>query len=512
MSNEPRYVLITECLQNDFFMNRDCRLFLPDHVVQSMLLGKQQYEHDLGRGSRRTIPRDAMRNGPLGLLLRHTIEDRKRGKGKARGTLHVINVRDWHTPDDSYDAERRSYGPHCEAGTWGAEYIEGLADLLDPADSPTDEEALYSAGGSVRVYHVHADSLFDFKPRAEKIGADQRKYSPSMLEDLLDVLVQGSDDDLAELQTILSQDPHLAAIEALGRRVDDAGAGRSSARVYVAVIGVYTDIKIKTVLTGLRTRYNVTNLAVSDTFTASAALERHLAGLDFAKKVLGVEVIHGITDLARFLGGAVDLPDESEVISADSYSRYQSFFQDQQNVLAYQHERLQDYLLLTEKRALKVYATINRSNRFLIAWGGIFLAASLVLSILAAFDQVDWEVPAVTGGLSLAQFVGVFFRSTVGDLQRNLTNLAVFKMILESHSLKTAFARYHLTTPMTLRELRTPEEAEAAARQVDSLMSQLAAIDSFDRADFEGLAGLGFSAEQATNGAAATTATTTEPS
>jgi hypothetical protein len=151
--------------------------------------------------------------------------------------------------------------------------------------------------------------------------------------------------------------------------------------------------------------------------------------------------------------------------------------------------------LLTERRSLSVYDTINRANRFLIVWGGLFLLATLVFAVLAAFGIGDWKLPAITGGLSLAQFVGVFFRSSASDLQRNLTNLAVFKMILESHSLKTAFARFHLTTPQTLRELRTPEEAAAAARQIDALQSQLGVIDTFDRADFEGLAKLGFGAE-----------------
>ena len=46
------------------------------------------------------------------------------------------------------------------------------------------------------------------------------------------------------------------------------------------------------------------NLAVSDTFTASPTLERHLAGLDYAAKVLDVEVVHGINDLVGFLGPA----------------------------------------------------------------------------------------------------------------------------------------------------------------------------------------------------------------
>ena len=80
----------------------------------------------------------------------------------------------------------------------------------------------------------------------------------------------------------------------------------------------------------------------------------------------------------------------------------------------------------------------------------VFLSATLVLTILSAASVVRWEYAAASGGLSLAQFVGAFFSSPTSDMQRNLTNLAVFKMILESHSLKTAIARFHLTTPQAL--------------------------------------------------------------
>jgi hypothetical protein len=70
-------------------------------------------------------------------------------------------------------------------------------------------------------------------------------------------------------------------------------------------------------------------------------------------------------------------------------------------------------------------------------------------------------------------------------------------MILESHSLKTAFARFHLTTPQLLRELRSDREATAAGRQLDALERELAVIQGLDRADFESLRDLGFRAEPA---------------
>src|SRR5438034_622980 len=98
-----------------------------------------------------------------------------------------------------------------------------------------------------------------------------------------------------------------AAIARLGRGAPSTSGDESAettnklgdirSHIYIAVIGVYTDLKVLTLLAGLRTRYNVPNLAVSDTLTASPTLERHLAGLDFAAKLLGVEVIHGVNDL-----------------------------------------------------------------------------------------------------------------------------------------------------------------------------------------------------------------------
>jgi hypothetical protein len=488
--NKARYVLVTQCFQNDLFANGGCRLALPGFVVRMMLLGKErQFDFEQGDKGRRRLPPEVLAEGPLGKLLEATIGRRRGGKDGA-GTLHMINIRDWHRPGPSYDTERRAYGPHCEAGTWGADYLDGLEGYLDPYRAPPEEEARYFEEGSVRIYHVHSDSLFDFKPRSDLIEAKRGKFHAAALEDLLDVIVQGDDDDLNCLRKVMREGPDSTKLHDLAQRA--VGRDGSPPPTYLAVIGVYTDLKVKTLLTGIRTRYNLENLAVSDTFTASYTLERHLAGLDFAKKVLGVEVVHGINDLVRFLGGSTELDDEAALISSEAYSRYQSFFQDQQNVLAYQSQRLQEYLLLTERRAIRVYDTVRWSNIFLIVWGSAFLVATLVLTILAAVSKhVRWELPAVTGGISLAQFAGAFVVDPAKDLQKNLTNLATFKMILESHSLKTALTRFHLTTPRTLREFRDAKEATLAAQQVEVLRQELNVIASADRLDYSRLEALG---------------------
>jgi hypothetical protein len=492
-----RYVLLTECLQNDLFLNRDCRLFLPDAGVRSMVLGKGSFDKDLGTRSRRNLTPEELAAGPLGLFLEETIGRRRQKSDCA--VLDVINIRDWHVSDDAYDIERRSYGSHCERGTWGAAYFEGLEHYLDPRGSPITEQALFFEEGSVRIHHVHADSLFDFRPRSEYIGAGQRKFQKSALEIVLDVILQGSNEDIERMRELLRADGRPRALFDLAHEVDDDENVRCNDRIYVAVIGVYTEIKVKTLLTALRTLYNIPNLAVSDTLTASATLERHLSGLDFAAKVLGVEVIHGVNDLVRFLGGSGDVVDESNVVTSDDFARYQSYFKDQQNVLAYETQRLQEYTILTEQRSRDVYETVKRSNKFLLAWGAAFLTATLALSIASAIwpDSVSWKLPAITAGVSLAQFVGAFFTQPAADLQRNLTNLAAFRMILESHSLKTAFARFHLTTPQMLRELRSDREATSAKRQIDALERELAVIQALDRADFESLRDLGFRAEPA---------------
>jgi len=332
------------------------------------------------------------------------------------------------------------------------------------------------------ISHVHADSIFDFRPRAESIGTGPQRFPRSRLEELMDELVF-ADDDLHD---------------------EDAPP------IYVAVIGIYSDIKVLTLLAGLRTRYELPNLVVSDTLTASPSLERHIAGLDFADKLLGVEVMHGINDLIRFLGGSASIENEHELITTDGFARYRSFFFEKQSVLAAESERLRSYLELTERRALDTYNWIKLANRFLIAWGSAFLLATLAFSCAkAAGVKLDWEIPAVTGGVSLLQLVAAFYSKPIQDLQRNLANLAVFKMILESRSLKTALSRFHLTTPHVLRELKTPEEAAIAELQVDLLQSQLALIDQYDRLDFDALANLGFGVETpSTNGAGAKEAST----
>jgi len=493
-SGETRYVLLTECLQNDFLLNRECRLYLGDKAALGMLVGRSAKTPPPG-GGRLKVSREDIERGPLGVFLEAVI-DRRRRRADGDGTLHVINIRDWHEPGAAYDRERRAYGNHSERGTWGAEYVDGLERFLDPAGHATDREAVSFIEGSVRVCHVHADSVFDFRPRTSDRRGLLGKLPVTELEDILDILVQGRDEEVAAANEILARGVQLDSIHEVAKKVETQPKPR--VRVYVAVIGVYSDIKVLTLLGGLLARYDLSNLAVSDTLTSSPTLERHISGLDFAAKVMQVEVVHGVNDLVRYVGGRPPLESESEIVAPDGFAQYQTFFKDKQSVLAYQSEKLQDYLVLTETRAINTYNWIERSNLFLIGWGSVFLVATLVFAIWSAIDpsQVSWAIPAITGGLGLAQLVTAFFTQPMKDLQRNLMNLTTYRMVLESHSLKMALARFHLTTPHTLREIHTETDSVEATRQVQVLERELEAIRQADEVDYGALKSLRIGPEE----------------
>jgi hypothetical protein len=521
-SPAPRYVLITECLQNDFFRNRQSRLCLPAHVVRPMLYSKQAIEDDAtsskgGDADAETVGAvddKRLRDGPLEVFFEAAMGARRRARRDDRlEHLHVINVRDWHAASAEYDVERRIYGSHCERGSTGAEYIAGFEHWLDPAGA----QHRYPGGEprdhhdhKLSVYHVHSNSLFDFKPRVSR-SEGQARMLPSELQMLLDVLIRGTDDDVQQLKQVAAEtlDDRL---DELTKLADGLTGDFVERAVYIAVIGVYTDIKIEIVLGGIRTRYNVLNLAVSDTFTASPSLERHLAGLDFASKVLNVEVVHGVDSLVRFLGGTVASSSEN-VVSSAPFAIYQNYLRDKQEVLAYQTEKVREYAFMTERRSAAVYATVKRANQFLLMWGSAFLVLTIALVIVDAIDpgRVDWKVPLVTGGIGIAQLVSLFFKGPMENLQANLTNLAILRMILESHSLKTAFTRFFLTNPQALREIDTEWVEERAKRQIEVLQAGLDAIERIDNVDFKALRALGYDIEE-TDGEGADGAPAPDPS
>jgi hypothetical protein len=344
-----------------------------------MLLGKNRL-HTVPKTGRRTLSRAGLKRprpnelarseverGPLGRLLAKTIAEQGRDASGHEDILHVINIRDWHDcTSRSYNDERRVYGRHCEASTWGAGYITGLAHYLDPDLDPDAAvpatEARYFARGSVRLYHIHSDTLFDFKPQTVHGRGDASTGQVSSRSTSTSSSKARTRNWTTSMISWRATPHRRRCTASSSKAVESEEPTRPP--VHVAAIGVYTDIKIKTLLTGLQTRYDISR-AVSDTFATSPTLERHLAGLDYAKKVLGVEVIHGINDLVHVLGGSgsAEVADESSLVAAESYSTYERFFQDQQNVLAFQNQRLQDYLTLTERGSQRSGVAADRAAR-----------------------------------------------------------------------------------------------------------------------------------------------------
>jgi nicotinamidase-related amidase len=456
------YILITQCLQNDFFLNLNCRLSLPAAAATKLLIHPASEKTFSESKSRRKIDAATLRKGPLGRLLEATVGRRLDGAGQ--GTLHLVNIRDWHTPGEIYDRERRVYGSHCQAGSWGADYIDGLTHLLDPdgtrrriGDTRGEDPDFRPGGerrGTVVVHHVHSGTLFDLESFA---------FSRSELADVL-----------GEIITPVNRQ-----------------------RVRVAVIGVYTDIKIQIVLQSLRVAYNLEGLVVSDSLTASPTLERHLGALDFANKVLGVEVMHGVGDLARFLGSDPGKDEELESSASEfAFADYAQYFRDKQSIVSYEDTQQRNYRQQITRSLRQTVRLVKFTNTFLIACGAVTLAATVVLAIVAAVypGRLPIALPASLLGLSVVQLVSVFFNRPAQQLTSLLSREAVFRMLLESRSLRLALARYHLTTPLALRA------GAGAQREVSVLRDQLNVLTELDRVDFDRFANFGAESDNGTSG------------
>ncbi|WP_086860779.1 hypothetical protein [Streptomyces milbemycinicus] len=469
-AGEGQYILITQCLQNDFFLNLDCQLSLPESAVSKLLLDSEGGEALRTEGHRRVLPEAELRHSPLARFLDATVGSRMRGHGD--GVLHLVNVRDWHVPGEAYDLERRQYGAHCEADTWGAAYVDGLTDLLAPeAPPPTDAGDAGDAGddwgGRLRVHHVRSNTLYDFQDTpAHSPGPGSVPREPSPLAALLDGL-------LAD--------------------------GRHET-THVVVIGVLTDIKIQLLLTGIRSRYDVRQLVVSDALTASRTLERHLTALDFCQRVLRTEVMTGLAELARFLGSR---PDDDRRLTRGGggdaeFAGYSSYIQDKQGILSYEDARLRDYRIQTSERLRQAQRTVGFASKFLLGLGTCLLLTALLLSLLGVVfpGRVGWQSPAVLGALGAGQIVTLFFTRPVRSVQDALAEETIYRMVLESRSLKVALARYHVTTANALRR------HDDFGSQSDALERQLEVLEKIDAADFERLKGLGVTprADQAGGG------------
>jgi hypothetical protein len=472
-NKEQKYILITQCLQNDFFLNASCRICLPIDEVKRILIGyaSESDKKILVKDGQYKLPIGYPKNGPLGRFLETLINERI--NAKEGPLLYILNIRDWHIDSEYYDEERKQYGSHCEAGSEGAFYIKGLEPYLDP----TGTENMLSTGeskpyekGRLRMFHIRSDSVFDF-------GAGYR----SKLEQYLEVLIFG---DSQKISDMCKSGPE---------NIEVSEKASCDVPTYIAVIGVYTDIKIQTLLIGIRSQYPISNLMISDSLTACPSIDRHITALDFDAKILGVEVSHDLNDLIRFLGGKNNIENSSDLVGKNAFAEFETYINDKQLVLAERSRIYHEYLALTQSRSSDVYNWIWITNRFLIVFGMVLLI-TMLFGIILGWSE---KRLAIIGGIGVVQVLAGFFTGPINKLLKNLTNLVSLRIILEHHSLKSALARFHLTTTETLRQNLDKTKAK---EQVEVLKSELELIETMESKTYEALYRLGFSSRETTKG------------
>lgn len=542
--NNTVYILITQCLQNGFFFADDSRLCLDQDIVARMLLHstiESEDEGATGEASKQTTPRDfvevknnrrritdedRLKTGPLYQFLSTLMDNRDENTD----TLHAIHIRDWHKPSLDYDVERSLYGPHCEAGTWESRPLDKFTDYLSPWIK-TQDDVQYSVGQQQKLrkefkenvqdpydiqhfvthlggtrhspttnvvhYPVLSDSVFDFR-RSDTIIDNTYKSEQQDTQKIM--AVKPGQTDETPRNPIHRSPSYLEILinSILNIEQQQADTEERELHVNIVVIGVYTDIKIRTLMNGLRSRYRIDNLVVSDVLTAAPSLERHLEALDFLHKVLSVEVVHSLNDLLSILAPGSSREISKGVIQDHvDFRSYRSYYLNKQNLLAYQDSKRIEYLELTRTRSKAIYAQVYSTNKWLLRFGYAFLILtvifgaayliSLVASIFFKEIQVDptpWLLGSiVTGGLSLVQLFAVFFRNPLNELQDNLNNLIHLRSELETHSLILALLRYHFSTPERLSEDYLKDgKFEVEEAKLNAIQRQ---IDMIKKVDFD---------------------------
>lgn len=122
-----RYLLFTECLQNDFVAPMSAGAPLPNEL-------------HIGRAESRRLLGDPdgawAEEGPLARFLRAF----QTGAGPDHTSVHI---RDWHDPDDSATRTHlEHFGRHCVRGTDGAKFVLPLAPLVETGGLVVDSEVL----------------------------------------------------------------------------------------------------------------------------------------------------------------------------------------------------------------------------------------------------------------------------------------------------------------------------------------------------------------------------------
>ncbi len=212
-----KYLLFTECLQNDFVAPLAAGAPLPN----ALHIGPSESRRLLGDPAR-----DWEHEGPLARFLGAWKE--RSGSGHA-----VFHLRDWHDPAAAETrAHLAHFGPHCVQDSPGARFVAPLADVA----------------GTV----VDSAVLSDF------VGTS--------------------------LGTLLR---------------DQIGARHE---VRAAIIGVWTDVKVRYLAYELATRMGIDDICVSSALVASRSRIRHREALEHLAAILGVTVIESVAEFAAHLG------------------------------------------------------------------------------------------------------------------------------------------------------------------------------------------------------------------
>jgi nicotinamidase-related amidase len=122
-----RYLLFSECLQNDFVAPMPAGAPLPNEL-------------HIGRAESRRLLGDPdgawAEEGPLARFLAAF----RRGAGPSHSSVHI---RDWHDPDDAATrAHLEHFGRHCLRGTPGAAFVAPLAPVVEAGGIVVDSAVL----------------------------------------------------------------------------------------------------------------------------------------------------------------------------------------------------------------------------------------------------------------------------------------------------------------------------------------------------------------------------------
>lgn len=122
-----RYLLFSECLQNDFVAPMNAGAPLPNEL-------------HIGRAESRRLLGDPegpwTEEGPLARFLSAFLT----GAGRDHASVHI---RDWHDPEDpATRTHLEHFGSHCVRGTRGAEFVVPFASILNAGGLVVDSEVL----------------------------------------------------------------------------------------------------------------------------------------------------------------------------------------------------------------------------------------------------------------------------------------------------------------------------------------------------------------------------------